>query len=595
MEDYPAFFARLTAGSAPHDWQRDLASDERCRDRLIRVPTGFGKTAGTVLAWLWHRVVRNDEGWPRRLVFCLPMRVLVEQTEHAVRGWLRRLGLERAGGDDPRGKVGLHLLMGGCDAGDWHLYPEACAVLAGTQDMLLSRALNRGFACPRARWPMDFGLLHHDVLWVMDEVQLMDVGLATSAQIQAFRAAEVSKGLRPSHTWWMSATLQRDWLRSADTAPMLDQAPVLAIDPARRTGPLWEDVAKPCRVVPPASDAEQVSAVVEAWRIDGRGHLTLVVLNTVERACGFYVALERTLRGELPGEGLHLVHSRFRPAERTLWREAFLRRDAPLPAAGRIIVATQVVEAGVDLDARLLVTDLAPWPSLVQRFGRAARGGGRSTILVLDREPKDDRAAAPYSKGEMDAAREALGLLDDVSPSALERFEEEHPHLLPRLYPYAPAHLLLRHEVQELFDTTPDLTGADVDISRYIRSGDERDVHVFWAELAPDADPPSALQPGREALCGVPFLAAREWLCGPGKAERLRSGVRAWVWDWLEGAWAGCARSSVIPAASWSMPAVAATTRSAGGIRRPGARCLRSPPRPSPPMRPRTPRMTPRP
>ena len=77
--------------------------------------------------------------------------------------------------------------MGGADAGRWHLYPERDAVLIGTQDMLLSRALNRGYASPRARWPMEFGLLNHDALWVMDEVQLMDVGLATSGQLQVFR------------------------------------------------------------------------------------------------------------------------------------------------------------------------------------------------------------------------------------------------------------------------------------------------------------------------------------------------------------------------------------------------------------------------
>ena len=41
--------------------------------------------------------------------------------------------------------------------------------------------------------------------------------------------------------------------------------------------------------------------------------------------------------------------------------------------AGRIVVATQVVEAGVDISARTLVTELAPWSSLVQRFGRVAR------------------------------------------------------------------------------------------------------------------------------------------------------------------------------------------------------------------------------
>jgi hypothetical protein len=35
--------------------------------------------------------------------------------------------------------------MGGEDAGEWDTYPEEKAILIGTQDMLLSRALN----CPR--------------------------------------------------------------------------------------------------------------------------------------------------------------------------------------------------------------------------------------------------------------------------------------------------------------------------------------------------------------------------------------------------------------------------------------------------------------
>ena len=76
--------------------------------------------------------------------------------------------------------------MGGAATGQWHLYPECDSILIGTQDMLLSRAMNRGYASPRARWPMEFGLLNQDALWVMDEVQLMDVGLATSGQLQVF-------------------------------------------------------------------------------------------------------------------------------------------------------------------------------------------------------------------------------------------------------------------------------------------------------------------------------------------------------------------------------------------------------------------------
>lgn len=218
MSEFDAWFAGLAAGRQPHEWQRTLASSQGPRSRLIRIPTGMGKTLGVLAAWAWYRLNQNNDAWPRRLVWCLPMRVLVEQTNAVARDALSRLGLLWDGSSDHVGKVGVHLLMGGADSGgDWNLFPEECAVLIGTQDMLLSRALNRGYASGRARWPLEFGLLSHDALWVMDEVQLMDVGLATGAQLQAFLDEDASKGFRPRHTWWMSATLQPAWLKSVDT------------------------------------------------------------------------------------------------------------------------------------------------------------------------------------------------------------------------------------------------------------------------------------------------------------------------------------------------------------------------------------------
>lgn len=553
-KEFSEFFATLATSPAmndvryePHDWQRDLAELRDAGNRLVRVPTGFGKTLGVLAAWGWNRVHWQDNTWPCRLVWCLPMRVLVEQTEAQIREGLTRVGLcwDRVG--DHSGKVGVHLLMGGADSGDWHLYPEHCAVLIGTQDMLLSRAMNRGYAAPRARWPMEFGLLNHDCLWVMDEVQLMDVGLATSAQLQAFRGDDTKKSLRPCYTWWMSATLQKDWLKkSPDTKNMVEALPPpVAIPEKKRAGHLWTDVKKSCRRVE-VKDEKDLARLVAREHVEmsrGINGPTLVVINTVDRAVAMHEALckDKTLKGA----DIKLVHSRFRPAERVTWRTDFLNCDACAPGTDRIIVATQVVEAGVDISAGLLVTELAPWASLVQRFGRCARWGGTGRAIVADLGLKGDKAL-PYSEAELDASRTAMASLIDVAPLQLESFEETHPELLPRLYPYEPTHLLLRHELDELFDTTPDLSGADIDISRFIRSGEERDLHVFWAEV-PEKTPPPDLKPSRDALCAVPFLKARDWLCGDGKASRLKKGMRAWVWDWQDGVWRIAERRDFYP------------------------------------------------
>jgi len=549
-----ASWFKTFSGHSPHAWQQSLAQSQECSARLIRVPTGFGKTFGVVGAWAYKRCAQKRDEWPRRLVYCLPMRVLVEQTEAEVRAALDRVGLLRSE-TNPNG-VAVHVLLGGTEVGEWHLDVAGDAILIGTQDMLLSRALNRGYGSHRARWPMEFGLLHHDVLWVMDEVQLMDVGLATTAQLEAFRQQDQQSGkmLRPATSWWMSATLQPAWLKSVDTAALVDAlAPAaLRIPPTARTGRLWTDVYKPTSSVSvPGSKAvvqEVVAQTVARLSDLPEGSLTLVVLNTVDRATAVFQALVKAQSGT--GTDLRLVHSRFRPAERKQWRQQFLSRTAPIPPAGRVIVATQVVEAGVDLDAALLVTELAPWPSLVQRFGRAARGGGRSEVIVVDGQPADDRAAAPYAQAELAAALDALQspALADVSPLALEAFEESlAPPARARLYPYQPEHLLLQRELLDLFDTTPDLTGADIDIGRFIRSGDDRDCLVAWMDVATDAKAPGAkVQPGRDELCPAPFLAVREWLCGKG-ATKLADGVRAWVWDWLDGQWKFATARSLLP------------------------------------------------
>ena len=98
-------FFKLATGRDRYPYQRAFAEDGELPD-LLNVPTGVGKTATAILGWLYRRRTK-PESTPRRLVYCLPMRTLVEQTEREARCWLGKLSLD--------GEVGLHLLMGGAD------------------------------------------------------------------------------------------------------------------------------------------------------------------------------------------------------------------------------------------------------------------------------------------------------------------------------------------------------------------------------------------------------------------------------------------------------------------------------------------------
>ncbi len=525
--DFTELFQSMTGHGAPFPWQAALAARGDCGDRLIRVETGMGKTQGVLGAWLYHRVVLGDARWPRRLVWCLPMRTLVEQVRDELAACLTRAGFP----------IEVHVVMGGEDAGDWHLYPERDAVLVGTSDMLLSRALNRGYASARARWPMEFGQLHSDCLWVLDEVQIMDAGLSTTAQLQAFREQDRDRTPRPTWSWWMSATLRADWLRSVDTQEMIDAigARTVSVGAEDRKGDLWTTVSKPLELVPAMEDKELAAFVFERQAKDGT---TLVIVNTVKRAVAVYETLRK--RKELAVD-LRLVHSRFRPHERRAWREEFLHRGAD-SANGRIIVSTQVVEAGVDLSADCLITELAPWPSLVQRFGRAARYGGTARVFVVD--IAEEKKAPPYEFAELEAARRALEGMSDVALPALAlRQESLTPAELAELFPYSPEFLLLRRELEDLFDTTPDLTGADLDISRFIRAGEERDCQLFWRELERGGRPADSLRPARDELCAAPVGDVRKWFEGAPRDQ----GILFWRWDYLDGTWVPVKKGDVAP------------------------------------------------
>jgi len=110
------WFATLTGHELPRQWQWELADASTCRNRLIRVPTGLGKTEGVLAAWSFYRVGQANDRWPRRLVWCLPMRVLVEQTEQVAKSLAAKMPAnQRPGvrGGDRRGTTETRERHGG--------------------------------------------------------------------------------------------------------------------------------------------------------------------------------------------------------------------------------------------------------------------------------------------------------------------------------------------------------------------------------------------------------------------------------------------------------------------------------------------------
>jgi CRISPR-associated endonuclease/helicase Cas3 len=170
------------------------------------------------------------------------------------------------------------------------------------------------------------------------------------------------------------------------------------------------------RLQPVADEEAAFQQAVVAYK---EGKRVLWVVNTVKRC----QRIADRLAIEL-GVKVLSYHSRFKLADRQkIHKEtvaAFQQEDQPA-----IAVTTQVCEMSLDLDAEVLLTEHAPVPSLVQRFGRANRHLKYRFALLYTYAPEDNQ---PYFKEELEIAKAFLEEIGarDVSQAELAALLEKH-------------------------------------------------------------------------------------------------------------------------------------------------------------------------
>lgn len=134
----------------------------------------------------------------------------------------------------------------------------------------------------------------------------------------------------------------------------------------------------PTAATPPPGRDVQVEfmdvdhATLEAIELARAGGAVLWICDTVDAAQKQFKRFEDIISEEFP---LGLLHSRFpfyrREALEMEWMERFGKDSTS--RCGSILVSTQVVEQSVDLDADLMISELAPTDMLLQRMGRLWR------------------------------------------------------------------------------------------------------------------------------------------------------------------------------------------------------------------------------
>ncbi|MCW2931751.1 MAG: CRISPR-associated endonuclease/helicase Cas3 [Actinomycetia bacterium] len=165
---------RSAAGREPQAWLAGVAREGL--PESLEVPSLASKS-DIIAAWLWrylHSFDNSKKREARRLIYALPQGAIIEPVASAVRGWLARLGLAE--------QVGLHLSMGmwaATEGPDWRADMHQPAIVIGTTEYLVSKALNRAFGVSSTSWSIDFALVTNGAQWVVHEERLSRQAAAT--------------------------------------------------------------------------------------------------------------------------------------------------------------------------------------------------------------------------------------------------------------------------------------------------------------------------------------------------------------------------------------------------------------------------------
>ena len=409
MPSFDEFYAAVNGGRDPFPWQRRLAAhvqDIGCWPSEIGIPTGLGKTACLDVAIWWLAADADksprDRVAPTRIWWVVNRRLLVDSTHEHAQYIAEQLRDPNASNDAGRSAVlaavaarlthvagradGVPLqvskLRGGV-APARPRHPAQPAVILSTVPMYGSRLLFRGYGSSRSMRPIDAAHAGTDSLVLVDEAHLAThlMHLIPALRECSPNSTSPLPGLRSapqivSLTATGDATVDRFQLDDLDCENRI----------------VRQRLDAPKRLIlgerPRCDDARQAkhmaTATAELLELAGRPTSCVVFANTPAVARASHKAIE-SLKGQSIDTACDVLlltgRNREHDAQRIRDRILDPRFGAPAarPEASRdhslIVVATQTLEVGADVDFEYLVTEQCGVRALIQRLGRLNRLG----------------------------------------------------------------------------------------------------------------------------------------------------------------------------------------------------------------------------
>jgi CRISPR-associated endonuclease/helicase Cas3 len=428
-QNFSEFFAAVHNHEA-FDWQKRLAKEvlEEGWPEVIRVPTSCGKTSVLDLAVFqlatqadWEPSTRTAA---RRICFLVDRRLVVDDvTTHA-----RRLSqaIRQAANGGHRNRIlsvvarrltnlaedhgeilRVIRLRGGIYRDDtWAADPLTPTILVSTVDQIGSRLLFRGYAVSARSRSVQAGLLAFDTHIILDEAHLSTVFSSTLNRIRTYQKLADESPLpceRQLSSTRMSATVctdgdervfellhkEREELRLQVRLNAHKTANLIKLEAESVTKRIQQEQPHKALRLEKQNRKKLVDTLAEisASLVRSKTNLgpspprvIVVVVNRVATARQIFEQLRKAISSDTGGRVI-LLTGRTRPFD----RDRLLTEYLPSMKAGReaepcgplVVVATQTIEVGANLDFDALITEAAPLDSLRQRFGRLDRLGRR--------------------------------------------------------------------------------------------------------------------------------------------------------------------------------------------------------------------------
>ena len=397
----------------PYPYQKRLLKElMQGKNVILVVPTGGGKTYAASLPFFQNKARKHDL-LPEKALYVVPMRVLATQFRTTCEELYQELNptlFQEVEANYQRFKRGLISIQTGESPED----PQfESMITACTVDQMLSGALGIPYGLDGRKANLNVGAICSSYL-ILDEPHLYPISGDGRSYKGAFTTClellRLLKGL--TRFVFMSATLSRPLVKRLAT--MLD-ATVIELNDDELVA-LNKERSRVFACSPEPLSAERV--------LREHHRCSLVVCNTVQRAQETYLRLAEAIEERQLAIELRLLHSRYTDGDRKQqgeelsqllgkeqWKDGLYQGVKDL-----IVVATQVVEVGLDISVQTLHSEIAPANSLVQRAGRCARferQEGRVIVYPLpENEEGKPASTLPYAANLCQATWEALKQFD---------------------------------------------------------------------------------------------------------------------------------------------------------------------------------------